>query len=193
MINILWLLLILISVVTAAFTGQMDKVSDAIFNGAAESVKLIIKLLGPMALWLGLMNIAKKSNLTNKIGKLLKPLFKYIFPEIPEGHPAAGAIILNLTANIFGLGNSSTPLGIKAMQELQNLNKDKSKASISMCTLLALNTSSITIIPATIISLRAANNSQYPAVIMISTIFATIISTLTALILDKFFRIYNQE
>jgi len=190
MINILWFLLIIIGFIFAALNGNMDQISPAIFQAVTDSVDLMIKLLGPMALWLGLMNIAQKSNLTEIIGKLLRPFIKFIFPDIPKDHPAAAAIVLNLTANFLGLGNSATPLGIKAMNELQKLNNDSDKASTAMCTLLALNTSSITIIPAMIISLRAANGSNYPAIIITSTIFATTISTITALILDKFFRIF---
>jgi len=139
------------------------------------------------------MNIAKKSGLTVLISRLIKPFFHFLFPDIPDKHPAAGAIILNISANILGLGNSATPIGIKAMQELQSLNKDKEKASAAMCTLLALNTSSITLIPTTIISLRVAAGSVNPAVIIISTIFATMVSTITALIFDKSFRMFFKE
>lgn len=190
MINILWFLLIIIGFIVAALNGRMDQISPAIFQAVTDSVDLMIKLLGPIALWLGLMNIAKESKLTELISKLLRPIIKFIFPEIPRDHPAAAAIILNLTANILGLGNSATPLGIKAMHELQKINNNSTKASKAMCTLLALNTSSITIIPAMIISLRAANGSNYPAIIITSTIFATTVSTITALILDKFFRAF---
>ncbi len=190
MINLLWLGLIFCGIITAGFTGKMDQVSLAIFQGTADTIEILIKLIGPMAFWLGLMNIARRSGLTRLIGRLLKPLLNIFFPEVPEEHPASGAIILNLTANIFGLGNSATPLGIKAMQELQNLNQEKEKASSAMCTLLALNTSSITILPATIIGLRAAFDSVEPAAILISTLFATTVSTITALLLDKLFRLF---
>ncbi|MFP4662035.1 MAG: nucleoside recognition domain-containing protein [Halanaerobiales bacterium] len=191
MINILWFLLILIGFITAAVNGQMDQVSTAIFDSVTQSVEIMIALLGPIALWLGLMNIARKAKLTDFMARLLSPIIKYIFPEVPRDHPAAAAIILNLTANILGLGNSATPLGIKAMQELQKLNGGSNTASKAMCTLLALNTSSITIIPAMIISLRAANGSNLPALILTSTLFATTFSTITAIILDKIFRIFT--
>ncbi|MEJ6950611.1 nucleoside recognition domain-containing protein [Natronospora cellulosivora (SeqCode)] len=191
MINIIWFFIIMISFVIASINGNLGEISSVIFDSVIYSVELTIKLLGPMALWLGLMNIAKKSSLVNKIARLLKPIIKIIFPEVPDEHPAAGAIVLNLTANIMGLGNSATPLGINAMQELQKLNKDSDKASLAMCTLLALNTSSITLIPAMIISIRAASGSNYPAIIVLSTIFATTISTITALICDRFFRALN--
>ncbi len=190
MINILWFLLIIIGFIVAAFNGRMDQMSPAIFQAVTDSVDLMIKLLGPMALWLGLMNIAKESKLTDLIARLLRPFIRFIFPDIPKDHPAAAAIILNLTANLLGLGNSATPLGIEAMHELQKINNNSTKASKAMCTLLALNTSSITIIPAMIISLRVANSSNYPAIIITSTIFATAVSTITALILDKFFRVF---
>ncbi|MDI3547634.1 MAG: spore maturation protein [Halanaerobiales bacterium] len=192
MINLLWLGLIFTGIIVAAFTGQMDKVSEAIFQGTSDSVQILLKLIGPMALWLGLMNIAQKSGLTELIGKLIKPVFRLIFPDIPEDHPAAGAIIMNMSANMLGLGNSATPLGIKAMQELQDLNSESERASFAMCTLLALNTSSITLIPATIISLRAVTGSTNPAAILVSTLMATIFSTITALLLDKIFRLFSR-
>jgi spore maturation protein A len=192
-INIIWIFLILIGVIVASFTGNMDEVSRAVFIASSDSIEILIKLIGPISLWLGLMNIAKKSGLTVLISRLIKPFFHFLFPDIPDKHPAAGAIILNISANILGLGNSATPIGIKAMQELQSLNKDKEKASAAMCTLLALNTSSITLIPTTIISLRVAAGSVNPAVIIISTIFATMVSTITALIFDKSFRMFFKE
>ena len=189
MINILWFIFIIISFIIAAFNGKMDQISPAIFKALSDSVDLTINLLGPMAFWLGLMNIAKKAKLTELIGKLLRPIIKFIFPDIPEDDPATGAIIINLAANMLGLGNSATPLGIKAMEELKRLNNNSNKASFAMCTLLALNTSSITIIPATIISIRIVSGSVNPAIIIVSTLFATAVSTITALIFDKFFRI----
>ncbi|HLV10392.1 MAG TPA: nucleoside recognition domain-containing protein [Halanaerobiales bacterium] len=193
MINILWLFLIVAGFLIAALTGQMDKVTEGIFQGAFRSVELMIKLIGPMAIWSGVMKIAKESDLIGLIGKKIRPIFKLVFPSIPDNHPASGAILMNLSANLLGLGNSATPLGIQAMNELQDLNKNHSTASLAMCTLLALNTSSLTIIPSTIISLRAASGSNYPAIIVLSTLFATSVSTITALFLDKVFRLFSNE
>lgn len=193
MVNLLWLALIIVGITTAMINGKMDEVSQSIFAGAVDTVEILIKLIGPMALWLGLMNIARESGLTDLLAKIIKPLLNFIFPEIPDNHPASGSILLNLTANMLGLGNSATPLGIKAMQDLQDLNNKKNSASISMCTLLALNTSSVTLVPATIISLRAAAGSSKPALILITTFFATSASTVTALILDKIFRYFTGE
>lgn len=191
MINTLWFIMIAVGCIVAVINGRVDYISGAIFQAVHTSVDLIIKLLGPMALWLGIMNIARESKLTEYISNFLKPFIKFLFPDIPDTHPAVGAIVLNMTANILGLGNSSTPLGIKAMLELQELNKNSEKASFAMCTLLALNTSSITIVPAMIISLRAASGSNDPSIIITTTIFATGISTITAILLDKIFRIFS--
>ena len=119
--------------------------------------------------------------------------FLNIFPDIPTEDPASGAIVMNLTANILGLGNSATPLGIKAMKELQRLNNYSNRASFAMCTLLAINTAGLTLIPSTLISLRAASGSKEPSIILITTIFATLVSTITALLFDKFFRIVSEN
>ena len=189
--NKLWFLLIVIGIVTGMFKGNFSEISEALFQSAEESVRLTISLFGPMALWLGLINIAKQAGIINHLSELIKPCFKFLFPEIYNKTEASGAILLNISANLLGMGNSATPLGIKAMQELQKINTHKQQASRAMCTLLALNTSGITIIPATIISLRAAVGSINPSVITITTILATSISTIIAIILDKLFRNYS--
>src|SRR6056297_2308339 len=193
MINIIWLVLIVIGILTAMLTGNMDKVSEAIFNGIEDTVNISIKLIGPLALWSGIMKIARDAKLTELLSKLMKPIFSKLFPEIPDNHPASGSILLNLSANILGLGNSATPLGIMAMKDLQDLNNNKTTASPAMCTLLALNTSSITLIPTTIISLRAAHNSHNPSIIIITTIFATTVSTITAFLFDRTFRFFYRK
>ncbi len=193
MINTIWLILILSGTITAILTGNMETLSDAIFNGLEDTVEISLKLIGPLVLWSGLMKIARDADLTKLISRLFKPIFSFLFPEIPGNHPAAGSIILNLSANLLGLGNSATPLGILAMKDLQKLNSNKKTASPAMCTLLALNTSSLTIIPTTIISLRAAHNSQNPSIILITTIFATTISTFTALLFDRVFRVFYRN
>lgn len=191
MINIIWFICIVFGFIVAACSGNMDQISPAIFEAINDSIKLSISLIGPMAFWMGIMNIAEKSKMTELIGRLVRPVLKYIFPDIPEDDPASGAIVMNITANMLGLGNSATPLGIKAMKELQRLNNYSSKASYAMCTLLAINTSGLTLIPASIISLRAASGSEYPAIILFTTIFATLFSTITALLFDKFFRVLS--
>jgi len=174
-----------IGIVTAAFTGKMGEVSSAVFDAAKTSVELSIGLIGIMALWLGLMKIAEQGGAITFISRLLHPLLKKLFPGIPSGHPAMGSIVANLAANMLGLGNSATALGLKAMQDLQELNEDKESASNEMCTFLAINTSSVTIIPATIIGLRAAAGAGNPADIIGSVLFATTASTVTAIIAVK--------
>ena len=189
--NFLWFSLIIVGIIGGTMNGTLPEISEAIFQSGRESVQLTINLLGPMALWLGLINIAKQAGIIDHISKIIKPLFKYIFPDIYKNKKASGAILMNVTANLLGMGNSATPLGIKAMQELQKINNKKSQASRAMCTLLAINTSGITIIPATIISLRVALDSTSPSAITITTILATIVSTVTALTLDKTFRYFD--
>mgnify|MGYP006299000277 CR=1 FL=1 len=192
MINIIWFFLIISGIIISMVNGEIDQITEMIFKSTSDSVNIAIKLLGPMALWSGLMKIAKKAELTELLARIIKPIFKKVFPDIKDNDSVMGAILLNISANILGLGNSATPLGIKAMEELQDLNLNKEIASRAMCTLLALNTSSLTIIPATIISLRAANNSINPAIIMVTTIFSTTISTITALLLDKTFSSFSR-
>ncbi|MFW5998572.1 MAG: nucleoside recognition domain-containing protein [Bacillota bacterium] len=193
MINFIWFFLICSGILVSMVNGEINQLTEVIFNSSFRSVEIAFKLIGPMALWSGLMKIASESNLTELIADKIKPIFKLLFPEIKENTSAMGTILLNLSANIFGLGNAATPLGIKAMEELQKLNSDKKTASPAMCTLLALNTSSLTIIPATIISLRAASGSNNPTLIIITTIFSTGISTITALLLDRTFRGFYRE
>jgi len=185
LINYIWLGLFALGVITAAFTGRMGELSQAVFEAAKVSVELAIGLIGIMALWLGLMKIAEQAGAISLISRLLHPLLKRLFPAIPKGHPAMGSIVANLAANMLGLGNSATALGLKAMQDLQELNEDKDSASNEMCTFLAINTSSVTIIPATIIGLRAAAGSEHPADIIGAALFATTVSTIVAIIAVK--------
>ena len=193
MINIVWFILISSSILLAIFNGNISEINKIILESTISTIELSIRLFGPMIFWLGIMNIVKKSGISQLIAKLLKPFFTFIFTEIPADSSAAGAILLNFSANILGLGNSATPLGINAMRELQVLNNNKKLASPAMCTLLAINTSSLTILPTTIISLRIAAGSSSPTIIIITTIFATSVSTITAILLDKTFRNYQRK
>jgi spore maturation protein A len=135
-----------------------------------------------------MMRIAEDAGLLNKLARLLQPAVRFLFPSVPKNHPAIGYIMSNMSANILGLGNAATPMGIKAMQELQKLNPDKDTASTAMCTLLALNTSSITLIPTTLIAIRMNYNSVNPAEIVGTTLIATIISTAAAIFVDRWYR-----
>ena len=172
-----------IGVVVGAFTGNIDAVTEAAIDMAKVAVNLAIGLIGIMALWLGVMKIAEESGLIRVIAKGLRPITIRLFPEVPEDHPAIGSIVLNMAANILGLGNAATPLGLKAMEELQELNPNKETATNAMCTFLAINTSSVQLIlPATVVALMGATSSQ----IFITTIFATSMSTIAAITAVKF-------
>ncbi len=182
MLNYIWFAMILISVIVGSITGNIDEVTQAAIDSAKLAVELAIGLIGIMALWLGMMKIAEESGLIQSIARIIRPLVIWLFPEVPPDHPAMGAIILNMAANILGLGNAATPLGLKAMQELQELNPQKDTATNAMCTFLAINTSSVTLIlPATVVGLMGIHANQ----IFLSTILATTISTIAAIIAVK--------
>jgi len=190
--NIIWLGLILIGVAVAAFTGRASAVTDAAFAGGKLAIETIIGLAGLMALWMGIMKIAEKSGLMEGIAYLLKPVVRVLFPSVPGEHPAIGAMLMNISANMLGLGSAATPFGLKAMQELQELNPDKETASEAMCTFLTLNTASITLVPGTIIALRATYGSANPAEIVAATLLASLVAGIVAVVMDYFVRTYNR-
>jgi spore maturation protein A len=169
--------------VVGTITGRIDQVTEAAISMSKTSVEIAIGLVGIMALWLGTMKIAEESGLIQIIAKALRPITIRLFPDVPADHPAIGSIVLNMAANILGLGNAATPIGLKAMRELQDLNKKKDTATDAMCTFLAINTSSVQIIlPATVVGLMGAAANQ----IFITTIIATGLSTIAAIISVKF-------
>ena len=179
MLNYIWFGLIFVSVVVGTITGRIDEVTEAAISMSKTSVEIAIGLIGIMALWLGIMKIAEDSGLIQLIAKALRPITIRLFPDVPSDHPAIGSIVLNMAANMLGLGNAATPLGLKAMKELQELNKHKDTATDAMCTFLAINTSSVQIIlPATVVGLMGAAANQ----IFITTIIATGLSTIAAII-----------
>lgn len=188
MINVVWLFLLLTGLVVAAFTGRIEAVTNAIFIGCEDAVKVAMGLIAIMAFWLGLSKVADDAGMVRFIARLSSPLLKKLFPGIPQGHPAMTMIMMNLSANFMGLGNTATPLGMAAMKELQKLNPDKKAASNDMCTFLALNTACITIIPSTVIGLRSHIGSANPTEIIGPTFFATACGMLVAVILDRIFR-----
>ncbi|OPA81399.1 nucleoside recognition protein [Paenibacillus selenitireducens] len=188
MVNIIWLFFLVAGFVVAMITGRIDEVTKAVFTGAETGVTVCFGLISVMVFWLGIMRIAEDAGLLDKIAKLLSPIVRFLFPDVPKNHPALGYIMSNMSANILGLGNAATPMGIKAMQELQKLNPDKETASPAMCTLLALNTSSITIIPTTLIAIRMNYGSANPAEIVGTTLIATIIATAGAILIDRWYR-----
>jgi len=179
-LNYIWAILILGGVLLAAVNGRMAESTQAVIEAAKGSVELAIGLIGIMAFWLGLMRLAEEAGLVRFLARVLKPILRPLFPDIPSGDPALGAIVANLAANILGLGNSATALGLKAMIELQRLNPRKKTASNAMCTFLAINTSSVTLIPATVIAIRASAGSANPAEVIGVIILATSVSTIVA-------------
>ena len=183
MLNYIWFGMMFIAVIVGILTGNIDAVTQAAIDMAKTAVEIAIGLIGIMALWLGTMKIAEESGLIRIIARAIRPITIRLFPDIPEDHPAIGSIILNMAANLLGLGNAATPLGLKAMEELQDLNPEKETATNAMCTFLAINTSSIQLIlPATVVALMGAAANQ----IFITTILATGLSTIAAIIAVRF-------
>ncbi|MDQ0244294.1 nucleoside recognition domain-containing protein [Priestia abyssalis] len=187
MVNIIWMLLTLIGIVFAVVNDKMDEVNKAIFQGASEAVTISIGLISVLVFWLGMMSIAQQAGILDKLAALFRPIVARLFPDIPKDHPAIGYILSNMIANMFGLGNAATPLGLKAMEQLQKLNGDSDEASRSMITFLAINTSSLTLIPTTVIAIRITYESANPAEIIGTTLLATICSAIGAVLLDRYF------
>jgi spore maturation protein A len=188
MVNWIWLFFITVGFIFAALNGRIDLVTEALFEGAKSGVTVCFGLISILVFWLGMMRIAEQSGMLEKLAIVLRPIVKFLFPDVPKDHPAIGYILSNMSANIFGLGNAATPMGIKAMQELQKLNPDPQSATPAMCTLLAINTSSITIIPTTIIAIRMSYGSTNPTEIIGTTLLATIVATIAALMADRLYR-----
>jgi len=187
MINIIWILFIILGITYGIFTGNISLVNTEIVNSAKQSLDIFLNIFPTIVLWLGIMTIAKDSGLLNKISNFLSPFMRRLFPEIPKNHESLGYISSNITANILGLGNAATPFGLKAMKSLSELNNNSQTASRSMITFILLNTSGLTLLPTTVISLRSMYKSINPTQIIVPTIIVTLISTISAIILDKMF------
>ncbi|MFQ6613408.1 MAG: nucleoside recognition domain-containing protein [Fidelibacterota bacterium] len=182
MLNYIWFGMMAIGLIAGVITGNIDAVTQAAIDMAKTAVEIAIGLIGIMALWLGIMKIAEESGLIQIIARGLRPVTLRLFPDVPPDHPAIGSIILNMAANILGLGNAATPLGLKAMEELQELNPKKDTATNAMCTFLAINTSSVQLIlPATVVGLMGVASNQ----IFITTIIATTLSTIAGIVAVK--------
>lgn len=186
MVNIIWASMAVIGIVYAMFTGRMEEVNKAVFESAGDAVTLSIGLISVLVFWLGIMKVAESAGILAFIAKLFRPLVVRLFPEIPKDHPAMGYIVSNITANMFGLGNAATPIGIKAMEEMKKLSGSDT-ASRSMITFLALNTAGLTLVPTTVIAIRMQYNSAAPTEIVGTTILATFVAAASALVLDRIF------
>ena len=185
MLNYVWLALIACAVLLGAATGTLDQVGNASVDGANHAIALALGLVAVMTLWLGLMRLADRAGLVHRLGLALKPVLIWLFPEVPPDHPAMGAIIMNMSANILGLNNAATPLGLRAMNELNRLNPRPGVATNAMCMLLAINTSSITLIPVSVLGILAVAHGKNPTQIIGTTLAATAIAHACAITAAK--------
>ena len=187
MLNIIWPLFIVISFIYAFFSGNIEQVSNGIFESLTDVVNLSLTFLGTMCLWNGMMEIAKKTTLIKKLTSLLKPLIKFLFPELTKNEKDKEEISMNIIANVLGLGNAATPLGIKAMKTMQKENKDKTTLSNSMAMFILINTASIQLIPTNVIAIRNSLNSTAPTQIIFPVWIATIIAAISSIMAAKVF------
>lgn len=185
MLNIIWLSMIFLSVIVGILQGRLDQVVIAVTDSAKLGFEIALGLTAMMSLWLGIMHIASESGLINVFARILQPLMRRLFPEVPVDDPAMGAMVMNMAANMLGMANAATPFGLQAMKELQRLNTEVNTASNAMCTFLAINTSSIQLIPSTAIAYLAASGASHPSSVITSSLIATTISTLVAVVSVK--------
>ncbi len=190
MLNLVWVGLIVAGVVVAALQGHVQVVTPAAFDAAKLAVETVITLTGILVFWLGIARVAERAGLMQSLTAVLRPVFRRLFPSLPPDSPAMSAILMNVSANLLGLGQAATPFGLKAMQELQACNDrpDLQEASDAMVTFLVLNTAGLTLIPATIIAYRAAAGSQNPTEIVGVTLAASLGSTALGLVADRVLR-----
>ena len=185
MVNLIWLFLILVGIIYAFITNNLDKINTTVIESTKTSLDMLFKIFPVLALWMGFMEIAEKSKLLDKFSKMISPILIKLFPDIPKNHASLSYIASNVIANVFGLGSAATPFGLKAMESLQELNKNKDTATRSMITFLVLNTSGLTIVPTTIISLRLMYGSLEPTKIVGACLISTTCATVGGLIVDR--------
>lgn len=187
MMNTIWVFLILFSYMFSFFAGTTEAVTAAVFSGAEKAVELVLSLLGMMCLWTGLLSVAEASGITKKIEKLLSPLMRFLFPALPKNDSARCAIVMSITANLLGLSNAATPLGLAAMEKLQAKNLSPHTATDSMCMFVVINTASITLIPTTLLTLRSAAGSASPFEIMVPVWICSFLSVASGILAAKYF------
>ncbi len=185
MLNILWPVFIVISFLYALFSGNVDKLNESIFQSVSDAVQLSITLLGTICLWNGIMEIVKKTTLINKLTKMLNPIIKYLFPDLRNNEQAKAEISMNIVANILGLGNAATPLGLKAMKTMQKENLKKDVLTDSMAIFIVMNTASLQLIPTNVIAIRSSLDSQNPTTIIFPVWIATVIAAIVGIIAIK--------
>lgn len=185
MMNWIWFALMAAALAVAVTNGTADEVTKGAIEGASTAVTISIGLVGVMALWLGMMRVAEQAGVVRAISRLIAPVMRWIFPDVPPDHPAMATMIMCLAANALGLNNAATPLGIKAMEELQQLNPERSSATNAMVTFLAIITSGVQLIPATAIAVLAASGSSSPTSIISTTLIATLTATVAGLAAAK--------
>lgn len=173
MMNYIWLTIVILAIVLGGINGKIENVTKSAIDAASSSVTIAIGLIGIMALWLGIMKIAEDSGLMALAAKAITPILKRLFPDIPAGHPAMASMTMNIAGNMLGLGNAATALGLKAMEDLESLNKHPGVATNAMCTFLTINTAGLQLVPATVIGILASAGSKDPTVIIGTTIAAT--------------------
>jgi len=187
MLNVIWLGLIVLSVVFGVIDGRIPQVVAAVTEYAKLAFEIALGLTGIMAFWLGLMKIAEESGLMRGLARLIRPVMLRLFPDVPAEHPAMASMLLNIAANMLGLNNAATPFGIRAMRDLEELNQHSGTATNAMCTFLAINTSSVQLIPTTAIAFLAAAGATNPTAVIATALIATSCSTIAAIIAVKFF------
>ena len=186
MLNIIWLALIVLSVIIGVINGKTSEVVAAVTTSAKGAFEIALGLTGVLTLWLGLMKIAEEAGLIKLLGRALRPIMCRLFPEVPHDHPAMGSMVLNIAANMLGLSNAATPFGLRAMAALETLNKNPGTATNAMCTFLAINTSSVQLIPATAIAYLAAAGANQPTAIIAPVLIATLMAMTSGIITVKF-------
>jgi spore maturation protein A len=184
----IWTGLVAAAVLAAAMNGRMAELTAAAVQSAGSAVTLSLGLAGVMALWLGLLRVAEEAGLVRALARAARPLLCRLFPEVPPEHPAMGAMVMNVSANVLGLGNAATPFGVKAMQELETLNPHPGTATDAQALFCALNTASVQLIPASVIAMRAAAGSRAPSEIIGATILASLCGAITAVVAAKLLR-----
>lgn len=192
MLNIIWMLMIVAGVAAAFAGGRPEVITAAAFESAADGVRLVFEMTGVIMLWMGVLKLAEKSGLVNALGRLLRPVIGRLFPDLPKDSPALGSIIMNVSANLLGLGNAATPFGLKAMNDLQKLNPDKKTASDEMITFLILNTSAITLIPTMVIGMRAETGSAAPEEIILPALLSGLCGLAAGLLCHKLLKRFSK-